>query len=188
MLPASDDMMTPFRTLLGVHLLLSAADAFVLLRPALFTSRTSPFQQPVSLLGATGVSTISSSSTFLVSDAWEIVKSGLIGVGGLVAVLLLIAVVFANVIIPQAAEQLEQITREADPELWQEYQDKLEPGETLAMRPDLIQELGRKVQTSMNEAIAKAREQQEDEASPSEQKSSASNVVDAEIVPRDDKD
>ena len=52
----------------------------------------------------------------------------------------------AAVIIPKAAEQLEREAQELAPELWQEYQAKLGPGETMATRPDLLQELGNKVQ------------------------------------------
>lgn len=45
-----------------------------------------------------------------------------------------------------AAEELEQKARKEYPEYWAECEAKLEEGEVLAMRPDLIQELGRQVQ------------------------------------------
>mmetsp|Transcript_42305 Transcript_42305/g.83065 ORF Transcript_42305/g.83065 Transcript_42305/m.83065 type:complete len:189 (+) Transcript_42305:187-753(+) len=54
--------------------------------------------------------------------------------------------VFAAVIVPQAAEQLERDTRRLRPELMEEYEAKLEDGETLATRPDLLQELGNVMQ------------------------------------------
>jgi len=54
--------------------------------------------------------------------------------------------IFAAIIVPQAAEQLERDTRRLRPELMEEYEAKLEDGETLASRPDLLQELGNVMQ------------------------------------------
>lgn len=52
--------------------------------------------------------------------------------------------IVASFIIPKAAQQLEQDTKRLRPGLWEEYEAKLnkENGETMAMRPDLLQELG----------------------------------------------
>lgn len=48
----------------------------------------------------------------------------------------------AAFIVPKAAEQLEADTRRLRPGLWEEYEAKLEPGQTMATRPDILQELG----------------------------------------------
>ena len=48
----------------------------------------------------------------------------------------------AAFIVPKAAEQLERDTKRLRPGLWEEYIAKLEEGETMANRPDLLQELG----------------------------------------------
>lgn len=48
----------------------------------------------------------------------------------------------AAFIVPKAAEQLEQDTRRLRPGLWEEFEARLEPGQTMATRPDLLQELG----------------------------------------------
>jgi hypothetical protein len=53
---------------------------------------------------------------------------------------------YASYIIPQAAKMLEEQTKELAPALWEEYSAKIEDGETLAMRPELMQELGEKMQ------------------------------------------
>ena len=48
----------------------------------------------------------------------------------------------AAFIVPKAAEQLERDTKRLRPGLWEEYTAKLEDGQTMANRPDLLQELG----------------------------------------------
>lgn len=48
----------------------------------------------------------------------------------------------AAFLVPRAAEQLESDTRRLRPGLWDEYEAKLEPGETMTSRPDLLQDLG----------------------------------------------
>lgn len=50
----------------------------------------------------------------------------------------------AAFIVPKAAQQLETDTKRLRPGLWEEYEAKLnkEAGETMATRPDLLQELG----------------------------------------------
>jgi hypothetical protein len=50
--------------------------------------------------------------------------------------------VTAAFIVPQAAKQLEQDTKRLKPGLWEEFEEKLQEGETMATRPDLLQELG----------------------------------------------
>lgn len=50
--------------------------------------------------------------------------------------------VTAAFIVPAAAEQLEKDTKRLRPGLWEEYEARLEEGEMIASRPDLLQELG----------------------------------------------
>lgn len=54
-----------------------------------------------------------------------------------------IAYLTAAFLVPRAAEQLEQDTKRLRPELWDEYEAKLEEGESMVNRPDLLQELGK---------------------------------------------
>jgi hypothetical protein len=93
--------------------------------------------------------------TFLISDAMDTVKNIAIAVGGIIAVLAAFAILFSTFIIPAAADQIEKQAKELDPAMWLEYEQKLEPGETLAMRPDLMQELGNKVQAKAFTEIEK---------------------------------
>lgn len=53
-----------------------------------------------------------------------------------------LAYLTAAFLVPKAAEQLEQDTRRLRPGLWEEYEAKLNEGETMVNRPDLLQELG----------------------------------------------
>lgn len=59
----------------------------------------------------------------------------------------------ASVIIPAAARELEQECKELAPELWDEYMSLLKEGETMANRPDLMQELGQKLQPLVDAKI-----------------------------------
>jgi len=52
-----------------------------------------------------------------------------------------LAYVSATFIVPKAADQLEKDTKRLSPGLWEEYEAKLGEGETMARRPDLLQEL-----------------------------------------------
>ena len=54
--------------------------------------------------------------------------------------------VTAAFIVPQAAQQLETDTKRLRPGLWEEFEAKLEEGETMAIRPDLLQDLGKIMQ------------------------------------------
>ena len=80
----------------------------------------------------------------------------------------------ANIIIPKAAEELEQKARTEYPDLWAETEAKLDEGQVLAMRPDLIQDLGRQVQKA---DIAKF------EALANQESKSESSVVDVQVIP-----
>ena len=110
----------------------------------------------------------------------ETVTSILTGIVGVIFFLVGLTYVMAAVIIPQAAQQLERQTKELDPDLWGLYAAKLEPGQTLDQRPDLMQELGEKMQTLME---AKFNEQQQAQAESGNAASpKTSQVMDAEIV------
>lgn len=61
----------------------------------------------------------------------------------------------ASVLIPAAAKELEQECKALAPELWEEYQKRLEPGQTIAQRPELMQELGAKLQPLLDAKIEK---------------------------------
>lgn len=112
------------------------------------------------------------SSLSLADDAFEMdpgnsIISGLSSaatfVGGVVLFFVVVSVLVATFIIPAAAKELEENVRKNYPDLWQECSAKLEPGEDLSMRPDLIQEMGNKYQSLQLEEFnraAKASEQQ----------------------------
>jgi hypothetical protein len=86
-----------------------------------------------------------SPSTLLSADLSETMTNVLIGIGGVVVVFGLVVAVFTFFIVPTAVRQVEELAKELDPALWQEYEQKLRPGETLAKRPELLDELGTKV-------------------------------------------
>lgn len=113
---------------------------------------------PASVQVASGVK--SSSVTGLwISNHSEIVdtlRSFAVGTTTILLVLIGLALVMANIIIPAAARELEKECLELAPDLWTEYQAKLEPGQTIANRPDLMQELGGKLQPLLDAKIAKA--------------------------------
>mmetsp|Transcript_28275 Transcript_28275/g.33478 ORF Transcript_28275/g.33478 Transcript_28275/m.33478 type:complete len:223 (+) Transcript_28275:176-844(+) len=83
-------------------------------------------------------------STILLSDglnsSLEILKNLLVAIGSTVVGFAALTFVTINFVVPKAAEQLESDTKRLKPDLWEEYQAKLEEGETMAMRPDLLQE------------------------------------------------
>ena len=81
---------------------------------------------------------------------------------GLTAVIFLFAgvtYVTAAVIIPAATKQLEKEAKELAPGLWEEYEARLNEGETMGQRPDLLQELTKKMEPLVIEYETKKREQ-----------------------------
>ena len=99
--------------------------------------------------------------------------------------------VFAAVLIPKAAEQLEREAKELAPDLWEEYQARLGPGETMATRPDLLQELGNKIQPLIDQKIVRETQAQQQRQQQQENQSSSASAnkndmssaaIDAEIV------
>lgn len=84
-------------------------------------------------------------------SAWNMVPSGALLQGlqgfaafvfGLTLFMITLTIFVNTMLIPKAAEELEKQARAEFPELWQEYQTRLDIGQNLAMRPDLMQELG----------------------------------------------
>lgn len=64
--------------------------------------------------------------------------------------------VVAAFIVPKAAKRLEEDTKRIRPGLWEEYESKLELGQTMDMRPDLLQELGNIMQPLIIEDFEKS--------------------------------
>lgn len=129
---------------------------------------------------------VNSVSSGVVSTVKNVVLVG----GGIVAVILLITVIFATFVIPAAAKELEAKIQQEYPELWSEYQAKLGEGEILSQRPDLIQELGTKVQMKEKEkfdAAQAASQSPPDRPSPSSD-SGSSNVIDVDPTKDEKKD
>jgi hypothetical protein len=87
----------------------------------------------------------SPSSSLLTADLSETMTNVLIGIGGVVVVFGLVVAVFTLFVVPTAVKQVEELAKQYDPALWEEYEQKLRPGETLAQRPELLEELGVKV-------------------------------------------
>lgn len=72
------------------------------------------------------------------------------------AILFLVAglsVITASIIVPAAAKELETECKELAPELWDQYSALLKEGETMSNRPDLMQELGAKLQPLLDAKI-----------------------------------
>jgi len=97
----------------------------------------------------------------LLSQIGGTLQSVAVTVTALIFLVAGLALLTANVLVPKAAEQLEEETRALRPDLWEEYQRKLGPGETLVSRPDLLQELGNIMQPII---LANAEEKARQEA------------------------
>lgn len=98
---------------------------------------------------SSGAEDVLSSAVEAPSDGGGIldtVKNIALGITAVVFFLAGLTYVTAAVIIPAAAKELESECKELAPELWQEYQQRLEPGQTMDQRPELMQELGAKLQ------------------------------------------
>ena len=83
----------------------------------------------------------------------DILRNVAIGITAIVFLLAGLTYMTASVIIPAAAKELETECKELAPELWEQYQAKLEPGQTMGQRPDLMQELGAKLQPLLDAKI-----------------------------------
>lgn len=87
---------------------------------------------------------------------------------------------FSTVIIPQAAQQLQEQAQRDYPDLWEEIAvEKLKPGEQLVQRPDIMQDLGTAVRQRLESDMEKAVAEQK-------QKTRDAPFVDAEVVKDED--
>ena len=90
-----------------------------------------------------------------------------------------LAYLTAAFLVPKAAEQLEQDTKRLRPGLWEEYEAKLNEGETMVNRPDLLQELGNIMQPIIVENYEKeAAVKFGDEKSEKNESSGSKDVID----------
>jgi len=78
---------------------------------------------------------VATSSLELLKNAALIVVGLLVGGG-------FFTYIVVTFVVPKAAEKLEADTKRLRPDLWAEYEAKLQPGESFVTRPDLLQELG----------------------------------------------
>eukprot|EP00977_Amphora_coffeiformis_P003093 scaffold578_cov167-Amphora_coffeaeformis.AAC.40 len=79
-------------------------------------------------------------------SAFDTIRNIAAGVTAVLFLLVGLTYAYASFIIPAAAKELEKECKELDPQLWEQYQAKLGEGEVMASRPDLMQELGTKLQ------------------------------------------
>ena len=101
------------------------------------------FESPVAI----SKSALESSFAVLAEGgAMDILRNVAVAITAVVFLLAGITLVTASIIIPAAAKELEKECKELAPELWDEYQGLLEAGQTIAQRPELMQELGAKLQ------------------------------------------
>jgi hypothetical protein len=130
--------------------------------------------------------------SWLISEAeggaLDILRTIAIAITAVVFLLAGITLVTASVVMPAAAKELEKECLELSPELWAEYQAKLDPRQTIDQRPELMQEIGEKLQPLLDAKIARA--QRGEDTTPSNtgqwDDTAASFVaVDAEIVSED---
>lgn len=109
---------------------------------------------------------IGTSSSFFVSEGGgilEVVQNIAVVITGIIFLLAGLTFLTASVIVPAAAKELEKECLELNPELWNEYQQKLEPGQTIAQRPDLMQEMGTKLQPLIDQKVERMFAEKESE-------------------------
>jgi hypothetical protein len=107
--------------------------------------------------GIDGVINVDNTASML-GSLGEGLRTVTIGITVVVFFLAGFAYFTAAILIPKAAEQLELAAKELAPQLWEEYSAKLAPGETLASRPDLLQELGNKMTPLIEQKIRRDKE------------------------------
>eukprot|EP00978_Attheya_sp_CCMP212_P046986 scaffold421180_cov52-Attheya_sp.AAC.1 len=183
-----------------LSLLHNNASAFVTPQAFVVGSRSSS-----SSGSGSGMNMLPSSSSFLLGDngaalvdavtsveaseesALGVLRNFFIGISAVVVGLGLLTYATAAFIVPKAAQRLEADTNRLRPGLWEEYVAKLEEGETMSMRPDLLQELGNIMQpvilADFDESAAKKDQQKQ---TPSDASSSPAAspppIMDATIV------
>ena len=72
----------------------------------------------------------------------DTIEKVLLGITAIIFFLFGATYFVAAVVVPKAAQQLEEDTRRLRPGLWEQFEQRLEPGQTMESRPDLLQELG----------------------------------------------
>lgn len=134
-----------------------------------------------SMISETGSSILLSDDGQAISGALEGLRTFFIAITAIVFGFAGLTYFTAAVVVPKAAEQLEKDTRRLRPGLWEEFEAKLEPGETMAMRPDVLQELGNIMQPLIIadfEASAEAKASGKPAAPPS-------GPIDVEVVEKE---
>ena len=175
-------MLDKFSRSVCVSLFLTAhyfAEAFV--APKAFLSQTPRASTRIHTVQLTEIPSTTATG-FVSTEIADLPGTILSIVGGVTILALLLGgliILLANIIIPKAAEQLEAKAKAEYPDLWQEYEAQLQPDEVLAMRPDLMQELGNKVQ-ELDMAKFEALEKSAKESS--EKKDDPGEAVDAEVI------
>mmetsp|Transcript_27041 Transcript_27041/g.49205 ORF Transcript_27041/g.49205 Transcript_27041/m.49205 type:complete len:235 (-) Transcript_27041:192-896(-) len=141
------------------------------------------------LLGDNGAALVDAVTSVEASEesALGVLRNFFIGITAVVVGLGLLTYATAAFIVPKAAQRLEADTNRLRPGLWDEYIAKLEEGETMSMRPDLLQELGNIMQpvilADFDESAAKKDQQkQTSSGASSSPASSPPSVMDATIV------
>lgn len=192
---------TPFFLLTG------SATAFVAPRPLVSFVHQQSLPFPTMTLSDNSLESNLGSSLILTDGIGSIFTIVGIGVTFVLFFLAGLTYLYASFIIPEAAKRLEEETRELAPELWEKYSAKLKEGETLVMRPDLLQELGEKMTpliqkkfekmaqelpspppspTSLDEIVVDVKKMaQKPPTPPSSTTSRDENVVDVEIIAKD---
>ena len=132
---------------LGISFFLLTGSAMAFITPQPFVSfvRHQALPFPTMTLSDNLLESNLGSTLILTDGIGDILKNVAIGVTFVLFFLVGLTYLYASFIIPEAAKRLEEETRELAPELWEEYSAKLKEGETLVMRPDLLQELGEKM-------------------------------------------
>lgn len=104
---------------------------------------------------------VATTNSFLMAEgALDVVRNIALGITAILFFLFGLTFLYASFIIPQAAQELEKECKELDPQLWEQYSAKLGEGETMATRPDLMQELGVKLQPLLEAKILAQSQQQ----------------------------
>ena len=140
------------------------------------------------------------SSSLLPDDLLETAKNALIAIGGAWVVYTVFMFVFFSVGVPTLANFYEKRAKEEDPELWREFERKLLPGESLAERPELMNELGMRLQgiietrnekmfEEMETLLSEESEDNEDETAPDARATSTSTASenepnDVKVIPK----
>jgi hypothetical protein len=129
----------------------------------------------------------------LMDQAGGILQTVLVVATAILFLLAGLTYVAGAILIPAAAKELEKECKELAPELWDEYMAKLGEGETIAQRPDLMEELGKKLNPIMDAKIKAAQMGQSgttvvDDDAGTVTIGSKNQWVDAEIEEDDKKD